>query len=845
MFLKHSRQRRCVITLIFVRYLEEDPSTVVLERRRELKGYELYVVEQWACSRVHPTFVITTFTGLPQHSVFVGVLSVPTDEEIWSPRLRVYLRAISKFHARKKETPLGTLMVTNLSGFPSALTVISVPGGDVKSHREAFIVNEDMKRLGCSGRAGMTLSPPIAATQAKFLQLYHTNNRIPISRATIELVRLCQVALVLFTKLAPEYADGLLCDVTERAINDWWTDVGTEYFNVEPGDGILGPTTVAALLGMLVGARNRLNACGAPVAKDVFDLGATKRGIAYFQKSQKLPRSRRLDRLTLDRLHRVTSKAANGEGWTMPKAVKSTVVELSGKGGEMVRGMVGGRDRAGIAEVESLDIEVFIQNVAGESSKWLWHGKPRKNNNEDLFNTLVLEDEMVFSGDDNRGYIWASKKRDSVAEENLQYHSHRDYLYMQPSQSSQMSLEPTEREQALRKTVFKSVTGRMNDARSGLGRIKDAVGISGLRGHHHRFSKETDFSLEMDSLGGQYVKDRGSPHDIDFTSPLQGNTPSKAPTASSGFSEFPPESPRLDGQEASHNPEGLLLNEVSQTGESPSMLNPYAEESLSGNEDPRLKTTEKGAHDDQCHQNSSYSILSDDVTGSKFNTKRSPSLFGFVREPILPNLRSTKSISQLSGTILQTAHQFSWPRHLSFSVVDDVLISGTNEISRTGSDIVLNTQGAMTKERFLNLKATRMMDRVQELATQDVRRMKRRVGDVEELDIRAARDLKDLNALHYQRLEEYSSLREIVTDLASKQSTSLTEALKDIEVLGAKLEYELNVLQSKVEDVEDGVVELERQALELEERVQELEEDETVDDPWLCWLFKVCSGRVN
>ena len=128
------------------KYLEEDPSAMVLERRRRLKGYELYVVEQWACSRVHPTFVITTYTGLEQHSIIVGVLSVPTNEDTWSPRLRVYFQAIGKFHARRKETPLGTLMVTNLSGFPSALTVIPVPDGDVKRHREDFFVNENLKR---------------------------------------------------------------------------------------------------------------------------------------------------------------------------------------------------------------------------------------------------------------------------------------------------------------------------------------------------------------------------------------------------------------------------------------------------------------------------------------------------------------------------------------------------------------------------------------------------------------------------------------------------------------------------------------------------------------------------
>jgi hypothetical protein len=49
------------------------------------------------------------------------------------------------------------------------------------------------------------------------------------------------------------------------------------------------------------------------------------------------------------------------------------------------------------------------------------------------------------------------------------------------------------------------------------------------------------------------------------------------------------------------------------------------------------------------------------------------------------------------------------------------------------------------------------------------------------------------------------------------------EAIKDIEVLGAKLEYEINALVSKVQDVEDGTAQFERMVEELEGRADELE----------------------
>ncbi|KAK8016391.1 hypothetical protein PG993_014580 [Apiospora rasikravindrae] len=163
-----SQRRRIVLAdPVAFRYLEEDPSVNVVERKSVLRGYELYMVEQWACSRSSPTLVIVTYTGDEKHSVVVGVLDVPQDESTWSPKLRVYFKAIQQFHARPKRTPLGELMLTNLSSFPSALTVIPVPDGDIKLHRQEFIVNEDLKRLGCSGRSGMTLSEPTPCRQSQ------------------------------------------------------------------------------------------------------------------------------------------------------------------------------------------------------------------------------------------------------------------------------------------------------------------------------------------------------------------------------------------------------------------------------------------------------------------------------------------------------------------------------------------------------------------------------------------------------------------------------------------------------------------------------------------------------
>ena len=824
------------------RYLEDDLSTTVLERRSELVGYEVYIVEQWACSRVDPTFVITTFTGLPHQKVSVGVLGVPTNENEWSPRLRVYLKAIAKFHARKKDTPLGTLMVTNLSGFPSALNVIAVPGGDVRSHREDFIVNEDLKRLDCSGRAGMTLTLPIGATRTKFLQLYRPSVNIPLHSAVIELVKLCQVALVMFTKLASEYADGLLCDVTERAINDWWTEIGTDYFNVEPSDGILGPTTVAALLGMLLGARNRLNAYGAPVGKDVFDLKATKRGIAYFQRSQKIPKTRRLDQLTLSRLHRATSKAANSEGWAVPRAVKSTVAELSGKGGEMVMEMVGARERAGIAEVETLDIGVFISAVSGERCKWLWHGKPRKVHAGDLSGALAGEDEMVFSGDESGGYMWTSRKRDSITESGAIMPGNLDHLYFHTSHGSQNCVDLLEKDQAFRKTMLKSVTGKMSDARSGLGRFKEVVSIPGLR-HHNKHARDDSINPSEDKRKQSSLRDsRDHPNTyMDGQSSRHGSA-----TADSNRTMSDPiknailkSAKEAEAVDLGTNSHSAAINDLSVFDNSNIVHSPI-DVTCAVLPQPHATNVKP------LQQSDDRSVGKDEYLPDFRHTCNDPeesfkddAMLWRLRVGVNPlALQRTQSFCQARHTVGVHGHSHQWPRHLSFSIMDAVLLR-RSDLDLPRAEIANRTtklEDTFAAEHHLSLEVFHMHEQLRKLEARDAVRLDSGVRLVEELNQSSGNDQDDLHMIYYQKLEEQTSLHDAITNLVSEESVSLTEAFKEIDVLGAKLEYEFGALKSKVEDVEDGIADFERQIRELEGRARDLESEGNQEDGWSKWL---------
>lgn len=806
-----SHQKFVFTDPVALRYLEEDPSTVVLHRRMKLQGYEIYIVEQWACSRIHPTFVITTYTGDPSHTVFVGVLSVPTDETNWSPRLKLYYSAVAQYHTRKSETPLGFLMVTDLGSLPSSLMVIPVPGGDIKGHREDFIVNEDLKRLGCSGRAGLKLQPPPTATETKFHQLYRTSERVPLYTAVIELVKQCQLALMTFGSLAPEYVDGLLCDVTETAIADWWTDIGFDLYNIEPNDGVLGPTTVAALLGTLLGARNRLHAFGAPVGKDAFDMTNLKRGVGSFQKSQKLQKTRRLDRQTLDRLHRATAKAVNSEGWT--DAVKSTMAELSGQGGEMVMEMVRGRDKRGIADIETLDLDNFAHLVTGGRAKWLWLGKPRKHGFGDGFGSVPPASDMMFTTDDHGGYVWTSRKR----------HSDEDMAARRSVQGSEYSSRHPdapdtldEKDQNLGRMVRKGVSGKVTDARIGFGRFKDAVGLPNLRSHHHKPTKD-GVGLVADAAYLPSVEselDASKPKD-EFDDHVEHDD-----------AEHPPQL-----SEKKPKPLNTLLPKSSDAQHPEIVVEPVTPIRGSDSRHEAADGHPSGSPSPDDEEND----LELCPTRSTEASNREQALSQAIQA--LRRRRSCMDINPEGS--LQRKDNY-WPRHLSFSAAEEVILTwegvGQDAEEKPGAAL----EEAVAQEGTRGAETQLFGSRILELNQSTLPWVVRQVDAVDGLNQILYERHEEVNALYHDRLGAYQKVRERSSDLLTEEHSFLMDNTKRVELLGAKLDYELNVLESKVEDVESGLAEFERHVIEIESRMKAIKgEQQKQSSSWLSRLGRL------
>ncbi|KAJ4330468.1 hypothetical protein N0V87_009964 [Didymella glomerata] len=816
-----ARHKRFVLTdIVASRYLEDDSQTKVLARREKIEGYEIYLVEQWACSRTHPTFLITTYTGNPQDTVLATIISVPADEAQWSPAMQLYFNSLNEYHAKRRDTPYGTLMITNLNGFPSSLTVIPIPGGDMRKYRETFFVNENLKRLGCSGRLGIKLAPPSSATEAKFHQLYRTSEKIPLNGAVIELVKLCQVALVLFGKLEPEYADGLLCDITEKAINDWWVEFGAEYYTVEPHDGILGPTTVAALLGMLMGARNRLSALGAPVAKDVFDIESTKKGIAHFQKSHHIPRSKRLDRQTLDKLRRATAKAATKEGWGVPRAFKSTVAELGGKGGEMVMGIVGAGEKDGIAEVETVDIDRFVELVRGDHAKWLWYGRARKTGSGDMFDRLPDEDGQVSPvalQDRSRNPL---KRQPTLDETKLPRREttrddHKKEMFS-PDGTEAKDRDPFSKRAAIKAKL---------DPERGFHRIKDAVG---LRSHASKLSRDEQTRLQFqDSRTGL---NRRHP-DLDGAYE-DGNELSEVMSPQRVATDLEPSFTKVLTETPHDSTSNLVLNKATST------LNGDP-----GSSGSKLTVVESEA-------STQPPTAEPSVAGSVYHGVELNEVLPLEEAHAFPALlRRTQSADQLQLYDTQYSDEW-WPRHLSFSIAEESILTWESVISADvdeeaiddtdTSAVALGKQQVTYALQSEQLK--RLHHRLAVLSATDSSWVKTRLNDIKDLDAAADADIETLESIYYPRLNTYHSLRENTHAVITNNRAQLTASLRELDNVNDKLEYEITALRGKVEDVEDFVDEFEKQVDYVCERVEELERTLGGREGWWHWIFRKATG---
>lgn len=293
-------------------------------------GFEIYLIDQWIRSRKIGSF-ISVFTGNQESIVKVVKFTVvKKPAERYPPRFQEYLNELVINHATfKRMIPISDpadpssnsatqtqldeyLLVTNLTAFPHNLNLISVSNGDSRPAIATYMVNSNLRMFHCGGRSLSLLAEKVSdACESRFRQMYRVNNEaVPITFAILELVNLVQTCLFYYDLLDAKYADGLLCQKTEDAIQNWWNLVGLPIFNIKPEttSGVLSSKTVSAIISLTVSVKLRLQMFGGcDVPKDMFEFENFMLSIGQFQKQIGLEKKHKLDLMTLQRLFYYTN----------------------------------------------------------------------------------------------------------------------------------------------------------------------------------------------------------------------------------------------------------------------------------------------------------------------------------------------------------------------------------------------------------------------------------------------------------------------------------------------------------------------------------------------------------
>ncbi|CCK73454.1 Stb2p NDAI_0G04690 [Naumovozyma dairenensis CBS 421] len=390
-------------------------------------GFELYIIEQWAPERKLST-IITSLTGNSQDIITAIRVILPSDPKLWPGRFKQYHEELMEF-SQPRVTPQGTLFISNLSNVNSSLNLIHIECGDLRSVWILFKINFNLKMLHCAGRSAVLLSYPSSSAKEKFSQVY----RIPIDKGqaqppgrwasinerlmvpnfdttdgnkgqhsrsmvsdllpvsgyypVIELINIIQISLGYFKlPVGKIINDGLICNITKKAIDEWWDLYGKLYLGVEKprNEATLGPTTVASLISLVLSCYFKLMVEDCISSKDAFDEPEFFNGIYNFQRKYGITTPGTqvcLEHRTLEKLFEVSAKFSAGnvtDIFKMKKVVKSRVHDITGKGNPIHLSN----------EILTTDLNTLVNNIHGGSLGLLWKGKGKPRRKADLSSSI-------------------------------------------------------------------------------------------------------------------------------------------------------------------------------------------------------------------------------------------------------------------------------------------------------------------------------------------------------------------------------------------------------------------------------------------------------------------------
>jgi hypothetical protein len=243
------------------------------------------------------------------------------------------------------------------------------------------------------------------------------------------------------------------------------------------------------------------------------------------------------------------------------------------------------------------------------------------------------------------------------------------------------------------------------------------------------------------------------------------------------------------------------------------------------------------------------SIIEPSIAGSIY---RGIDLDGLLPTDSLPNkdvgtlLRRTQSTSVLQTFPVRQRAESWWPRHLSFSLAEESILTWedvTSSKDDTSLSVGSDPKKSLIKELGLAEESREIRRRLAAISFGLAQETAAGVRKIANLEKRAELDQHELDSLYYPSLEAFQGLQEMAHETIEGETARLRDRLRELEALGARLEYEINALRSKVEDVEDGIGELERQVEDVEERAQDLEEESKAGLSWRTRIFGLLLGK--
>jgi len=106
-------------------------------------------------------------------------------------------------------------------------------------------------------------------------------------------------------------------------------------------------------------------------------------------------------------------------------------------------------------------------------------------------------------------------------------------------------------------------------------------------------------------------------------------------------------------------------------------------------------------------------------------------------------------------------------------------------------------------------------------------------------------NLEELSSLYHHHLDTFHTQEDDSADLMQREIEQLTEIVKETDVMGARLQYELGALVNKIEDVEDSMRDFDRFLEEAENKIDAYERESRGRNGWWDWLMKVVLGASD